>query len=442
MFVPFLQFKELKNMTYEEALEKISSLLQFGTRPGLERIEKLLALLGNPQDKLKFVHVAGTNGKGTTCALISSVLRKSKYKTGLFTSPYVSDFCERMQINGEVIPHAELAELVEATFPLVEQMAQNGEIITEFEFITAIAMQWFAQKHCDVVVLEVGLGGRLDATNVINTPLVSVIASISLDHTAILGDTVEKIAYEKCGIIKENGVTVCYPDQPPQALEVIRKIAEERHNRFVLAGMNSVVKLSANITGTGLEYRGLLIHLPFIGEHQVKNAVTALAALEVLKQTEFHIADHSFEAGFSSASFPARLELLSLSPLVLLDGAHNPDGTAALAAAVKRYLGGKKVFAVMGMLADKDVTAAVKNLSGLFSHVITLTPSNPRAMSAQEMAKLWRTLGTDADAADSVDEALQKAFSLADGDGAVVICGSLYLAGEVRPRVLELLKTK
>lgn len=429
-------------MTYEEALEKISSLLRFGMKPGLERIEKLLALLGNPQDRLKFVHVAGTNGKGSTCALISAVLRKSRYKTGLFTSPYVTDFCERMQINGEMIPHADLTALVETTFPLVEQMAQNGEVITEFELITALAMQWFAKNNCDVVVLEVGLGGRLDATNVIKTPLVSVITSISLDHTAILGDTVEKIAYEKCGIIKEGGITVCYPEQPPKALEVIRSIALERHNKFVLADMNSVVKLSANITGTGLEYRGLLVSLPFIGDHQVKNAVTALAALEVLKQEGLHITDHSFESGFSSASFPARLELLSMSPLVLLDGAHNPDGTAALAAAIKSYLGGRKVVAVMGMLADKDVPTATQNLAGLFSHVITLAPSNPRAMSAQELADHWRSLKTEAEASGSVDEALQKALVLADDDGAVVICGSLYLAGEVRPRAVELLKTK
>ncbi len=429
-------------MTYEEALGKISSLLRFGMKPGLERIEKLLLLLGNPQDGLKFVHVAGTNGKGSTCTLIASVLRKSKYKTGLFTSPYVTDFCERMQINGEMIPHSDLALLVEKTFPLVEQMAQNGEVITEFEFITAIALQWFAQNECDIVVLEVGLGGRLDATNVIKTPLVSVITSISLDHTAILGDTVEQIAYEKCGIIKEDGVTVCYPDQPPQALAVIRQTAAARHNRFVLADLHSVTQLSANITGTGLEYRGLLVNLPFIGEHQVKNAVTALAVLEVLKEEGYSIADHSFEAGFSSASFPARLEVLSMSPLVLLDGAHNPDGTAALAAAIKKYLTGRKLVAVMGMLADKDVTAATKNLAGLFSRVVTLAPANPRAMSAQELAAHWKSLGTEAYIGSSIDVALQNAFDFAGGDGAVVICGSLYLAGEVRPRVIELLKTK
>jgi dihydrofolate synthase / folylpolyglutamate synthase len=427
-------------MTYEEALNKISSLLRFGIKPGLERIEKLLGLLGNPQDQLKFVHVAGTNGKGSTCALISSVLKKSGYKTGLFTSPYVTDFCERMQINGEMISHEEVAMLVEKTFPLVEQMAAKDEIITEFELITAIAFQWFANKGCDIVILEVGLGGRLDATNVIKTPLVSVITSISLDHTTILGDTVEQIACEKCGIIKQNGITVCYPDQPREAYEVIRDTAAERHNRFVLAKMDSVNLLSMNITGTGLEYGELLVTLPFIGEHQIKNAVTALAVLEVLKGEGYPIGDHSIEAGFCCASFPARLEVLSRSPLVILDGAHNPSGTAALADAVRRYLDGRKIVAVMGMLADKDVTAATQNLKDLFAYVITLTPSNPRAMGAEELAAHWRNLGTAAEPMADIDAALRKALGLAGEDGAVLICGSLYLAGEVRPRAIELLK--
>jgi folylpolyglutamate synthase/dihydrofolate synthase len=429
-------------MTYEEALNKINSLLRFGMKPGLERIRKLLGLLGSPQDGLKFVHVAGTNGKGSTCALIASVLQKSGYRTGLFISPYVTDFCERMQIDGEMIPHTELAELVEKTMPVVERMAANGEEITEFEFITAIAVQWFARRRCDVVVLEVGLGGRLDATNVIQKPLVSVITSISLDHTAILGDTVDKIAYEKCGIIKEGGATVCYPDQPPEALEVIRSTAAERHNRFFLASMDSVKQLSGDLNGTMLEYRGMSVRLPFLGDHQVKNAVTALAALEAVKEEGFSIPDSGIAAGFSSAAFPARLEVLSLDPTLILDGAHNPGGTAALAAAVRTYLGGRKVVAVMGMLADKDVDSALRNLAWLFSNVVTLTPPNPRAMSAGELAERWTALGTMSRPMEHVDDALETALRLAGDGGAVVICGSLYLAGEVRPRAMELLKAK
>lgn len=429
-------------MTYDEAIQKISSLLRFGMKPGLERIEKLLALLGNPQNKLKFVHVAGTNGKGSTCALLSSVLKKSGYRTGLFTSPYVTDFCERMQINGEMISRDALTALVEKTFPFVEQMAKQGEIITEFEFITALGMQWFAESDCDIVILEVGLGGRLDATNVIQTPLVSVITSISLDHTAILGNTVEKIAAEKCGIIKNGGVTVCYPSQPDSALAVIRSSAALHKNRFVKTKLEDVTQLSANLTGIGLEYRGLLVNLPFLGQHQVKNAVTALAALEELKNLGYEINDHSIEAGFSCASLPARLEVLSTSPLVILDGAHNPDGTAALAKAITTYLNGRNVTAIMGMLADKDVHSAINNLKGLFSQVITLAPNNPRAMGAQELAENWRALGTPATAQQSIEPAFRAALSAAGQDGAVIICGSLYLAGDVRPVVKKLLSTK
>ncbi|NLJ30132.1 MAG: bifunctional folylpolyglutamate synthase/dihydrofolate synthase [Clostridiales bacterium] len=424
-------------MTYDEAIGRISSLLRFGVKPGLERVEKLLERLGNPQDGLKFVHVAGTNGKGSTCALLASVLQKSGYRTGMFTSPYVSDFCERMQVNGEMVSHEELSRLVEHTMPVVEQMARDGDVVTEFELITVLALQWFAKEQCDIVVLEVGLGGRLDATNVIRTPLVSVITSISLDHTAILGDTVDKIAYEKCGIIKENGVTVCYPDQPEPALNVIRETAARRHNRFILADLHSVSVLSEHLNGTGLEYRGLLVRLPFLGAHQVKNAVTALAAIEALRERGCAISDHSVEAGFSCARFPARLEVFARAPIVLLDGAHNPDGTAALAQAVKKYLNGKNVAAVMGMLADKDVDTAVRNLNGLFSRVYTLAPRNPRAMPARELAEKWNALGVKAEPLESAEQALSAACSAAGKDGAVVICGSLYLAGEIRPLLLR-----
>lgn len=429
-------------MEYEQALQDIFSLERFGREPGLERIRKLLGLLGDPQDGLKFVHVAGTNGKGSTCALIASVLQKAGYRTGLYISPYVTDFRERIQVDGEMIPRAALAELVEYTFPKIKKMAADGDDVREFECITALAMQWFARQHCDVVVLEVGLGGRLDATNAITMPLVSVITSISLDHTAILGDTVGQIAYEKCGIMKEGGVTVCAPGQLPEALEVIRRIAAERKNRLILAEEGSVAPRFAGLSETDLEYRGRTLHLPFLGEHQVKNAVTALAVLEELNARDFRISAESLVSGFRSAVFPARLEVLSQSPPVLLDGAHNPGGMAALAAAVRRYLGGKNVVAVMGMLADKDVDSSLRELSGLFSRVITLEPPSPRVLRADALAKRWAALGTAAEPAGDAREALQRALSLAGEEGAVVICGSIYLAGLVRPCALELLKAK
>lgn len=424
-------------MTYEEAVRKIESLQQFGSRPGLERIGALMNRLGNPQDRLKFVHVAGTNGKGTTCALLASVLCRAEYRTGLYLSPHLSDFRERMQINGQMISHSELASLADRVFPEIEKMKFQGEMITEFEAVTAMAFLWYADKACDLVVLEVGLGGRLDATNVIQKPLVSVITSISLDHTKILGDTVEQIAREKCGIIKEGGVTVSYPDQKPGAAEVIRRTSGERHNRLVETAFSGVRELSTGLSGTEFLWKGMRLHLPFLGEHQVKNAATALAVLDVLRNSGYSIPEEAVKRGFSEAEFPARFEVLSRSPLVILDGAHNPDGTAALASAVRQYLPDRKRIAVMGMLKDKDVDAALKNLSGLFSYVITTEPFSSRAMSATELAERWRRLGIPAEPAAGQDEALRMADGMLSPDGALLICGSLYLAGAVRSSALE-----
>ncbi|WP_411676294.1 bifunctional folylpolyglutamate synthase/dihydrofolate synthase [Caproicibacter sp.] len=424
-------------MNYEEAIQKIEALQQFGSRPGLERIGRLMKRLGNPQDKLKFLHVAGTNGKGTTCALLASVLRCAGYRTGLYLSPHLTDFCERMQMNGRMISREALASLADRVFPVIEEMKSQGEIITEFEAVTAMAFLWYAENNCDLVVLEVGLGGRLDATNVIQKPLVSVITSISLDHTKILGDTVEQIAYEKCGIIKDGGVTVSYPDQKPAALETIRRIAGERRNRFVDAARTDVTELSSDLSGTQLLWRGTGLRIPFLGEHQVKNTATALTVLEALRESGFSIPDESVVNGCSEAVFPARFEVLSRSPLIILDGAHNPDGTAALAGAIRRYLSGRQLVAVMGMLQDKDVDAALKNLTGLFTRVITVEPSSPRAMNAGMLAQRWLRLGADSEPAAGFDDALRKADKYLKPDGALLICGSLYLAGDLRPRALK-----
>lgn len=429
-------------MSYEEVIRTIESTHRFGPRPGLGRMRKLMARLGNPQDSLRFVHVAGTNGKGTTCTLISSVLCRAGYRTGLYLSPHVEDFRERMQIDGAMIPRPELAATAERVFPVAEEMRAAGEEVAEFELVTATALLWFAEKKCDIAVLEVGLGGRLDATNVIAPPLVSALVSLSLDHTAILGGTIEKIAAEKCGILKKGSAAVCAPGQPPEALAVIRRTAKEREVPLTEASEESVQVLSSSLSGTELLYRGIRLHLPFLGAHQVKNAVTALAVLEKLRSLGWSIPADALAEGFASARIPARLEVLSQDPPVLLDGAHNPGGTAVLAASVHRYLPGKKVTAVMGMLADKDVETSVQNLAGAFSRVVTVAPSTPRALSADALARIWRDLGVPAEPAADFDFALRRAFSRLEPDGAAVLCGSLYLAGDLRQRALRMLSER
>ena len=426
-------------MRYDEVLNRIESLRAFGPRPGLERMQKLMARLGDPQEKLKFIHVAGTNGKGTTCALLASVLCSAGYRTGLFVSPHVSDFRERIQVDGAMIPKEELCSAAETVFPEAEKLTAEGYGITEFELITAIALLWFASQNCDIVVLEVGLGGRLDATNVISCPLVSVITALSLDHTKILGDTIEKIAAEKCGIIKPGGVTVCYPEQPPAALAVIRQTCAERNNRLILPSIHELSVEAMNLSGTELRYRGLELHLPFLGEHQVKNAETALTVLEVLKESGWKLSETAYRVGFGTACFPARLEVLSQSPVILLDGAHNPGGTAALAEAIRRYLPGKRISAVMGMMEDKDVRTAVQNLSGLFAKVFAAAPMSPRAMPAEKLAELWIFLGTPSFPAENAVSAFRAGMEGLGPEEAMVICGSLYLAGELRGYALDYL---
>ncbi|MBQ3929081.1 MAG: bifunctional folylpolyglutamate synthase/dihydrofolate synthase [Clostridia bacterium] len=424
-------------MTYQQAIDTINSLLTFGIKPGLERITELVQRLGSPDQKLKFVHIAGTNGKGSVSALLANTLTKAGYKTGLFISPYVLEFRERFQIDGQMIPQEELIEAVEKIDPLVQQMKTEGKIITEFEFVFAIALTWYAKQQCDIVVLETGLGGRFDATNIIRTPLVSVITSISLDHTAILGETYEEIAAEKCGIIKDNAAVVAYGEQKDGVLDVIRQYADQRHSPLYIAPIDSVRQLRSDLNGSDFEFFDdilgtLRLHIPLIGEHQLKNASTALYTIGVLRKCGLVISNSAIKEGFDTVFFPARLELLRKAPVVLLDGAHNPGGAAALAAAVRDHLAGKKLTAVTGMLADKDIDTVLSLLIPLFDNVITVKPHNPRALGAENLAEKIQHYGVHAIPIKDDREAYRKALEITDREGAIVIFGSLYLASDMR----------
>ena len=423
-------------MTYEQALETISGRTRFGSKPGLERINKLLEGLGNPQKKLKFVHVAGTNGKGTTSTYIASVLQNCGYKTGLYTSPYVVDFRERFVIDGEMISKEELARQVEKVAPLADAMTDDP--VTEFTFITALALNWYAEQNCDIVVLEVGLGGRFDATNAIDCPEAAVITSISLDHTGILGDTVSQIAFEKAGIVKNGGSVAMYPDQNPEALEVFRKICPERKAQLYVPDISSLEIKSSDLFGTDYVLSGKEYHIPFSGIHQVYNSINALTAFEILKKKGFDISDENIAEGFAKARIAARMEILKeSSPLILMDGGHNEDCAVALQKVMDSNLAGRKITAIMGMMADKDVDAYLEKVVPSFDKVITLMPENPRSMTAEELAQMAKKYCDNCLPAASPEEAVELAL---ENEDVVVVCGSFYMASEVRPAIQEKLR--
>ncbi|MCR4925878.1 MAG: bifunctional folylpolyglutamate synthase/dihydrofolate synthase [Clostridiales bacterium] len=425
-------------MNYNDALNYIHSLLRFGIKPGMERISALLERLGNPQNDLKFVHIGGTNGKGTVCTMVSEILQQAGYKTGLFTSPYVVDFRERIQIDGKMISEKELAEIVENVFKVVEKLKIEELQPTEFEVITAVAMLYFKKMNCDVVVLEVGLGGLLDSTNIISESLVSVITSVSKDHTKILGDTITEIAQQKCGIIKQDGYTAIYPLQTQEALNVINKTIKEKKNELFLFDTDKLKIEKEDINGSDIVANGLPLHISLIGHHQIYNTLTALSTVEALKKRGLNITDDNIQKGVAKANIPARLEKISISPLCILDGGHNIQGATALSDTIEKYIG-TKVCAVMSMMEDKDYYDSLKLIAPHCQRLILTTASNPRAISAERLKELAKKFCKECVAVENPVEAVDLLIDENQGLP-MVICGSLYLAGDVRKRLIEKLK--
>lgn len=420
-------------MTYEQAVEYVNSFSKFGVRPGLRRVNLLLDMLGNPQNDLKFIHVAGTNGKGSTCAFLSSILKASGFKVGLFTSPFVVDFRERFQVDEEMISQEDFEDIVEYIMPFVRNLTKYGIFVTEFEIITVIAFFWFKKKSCDIVVLEVGLGGRLDATNVIKKALVSVITMVSLDHTNILGNTVEKIAREKAGILKPNGTLVLYPHQEVAALSEIKNIADSLNNKIVVPDVSKIANVTLGLSTTSFSYLGEMYDIKLLGEHQICNAVTAISVVNELRTFGYEIPSDAMKAGLEHAKISSRFEIVSQKPLVILDGTHNPGGAKALAGAIKTYLGNKKIVAVVGMLQDKDVVNVIGVMSPLIEEFVAVQPDNPRSMSKFELCDLIQTFHKPCKVAVNLTKAVELAFDMLDDSSVLVVFGSLYLASQIRP---------
>ena len=432
-------------MNYTEARDYVDATERFGIKPGLERIIKMMAYVGNPQDKLKFVHVAGTNGKGSTSTMLASILTNSGYKTGLFTSPYVIDFRERFMVDGEMISEEEFAEIMTKVRTVNDLLEKSGCSLTQFELITAVALLWFVQKECDVVVLECGLGGRLDSTNVIKNPLCSVITKISLDHTDILGDTVEKIAAEKAGIIKPGCPVVLAPNQQKGAVSVIEKKCAELGSPLVVSGMDTVTVKTILPTASEVIYGGFRFMVPLAGPHQVENAVTAINVARELNERGLRISDDKIMAGIAKAKIPARFEIISHAPLVVVDGAHNPDGIGALCRSIDSLLDGRSIVGIIGMLRDKEYESALAQIIPRFEMVLTVTPDSPRALSAKELAACAEQFageGVSVKPIDSLKKAASLALDMDDEATAVVVCGSLYLASAMLPIMKELIESR
>lgn len=407
------------------------SLLTFGIMPGLDRIKILLERLGNPEKSLRCIHVAGTNGKGTVCSFLASVLKTAGYKTGLYTSPYIVDFRERIRVDGEMISESDLDNITETVKTEIEKLKAEDVIITEFEAVTAAAFLYYKTVGCDFVVLETGLGGRFDATNVIERPLASVIVSISLDHVNILGNTISEIAYEKCGIIKNSCPVVTNSAQTADALKMIKEQSESRQSILSIADVSAIKVLESSVKGSDIFYSGRSVFVPFPGMHQAENCVTALTVVDLLKQQGIAISERAVREGIANTRNPARCEIVSEKPLIILDGCHNEDSAKALCAVMKNHIKGKKISALMGMMADKDVDKVLELMLPYFKKVYTVTPSNPRAMDGSELAKKIKRLGTDAESLNNVESAVEHVLKYIDEDDVLVVCGSLYLCSDV-----------
>ena len=417
-------------MTYQQALDYISAIGSRAAKPDPKRIRTLMAGLGNVQDGLRFVHLAGTNGKGSTSCMLASVLQQAGYKTGLFVSPFIIRFNERIQINGRHIPDEKLAGIVARIKPIADAM-ENGA--SEFELITAAAFVWFAEEGCDIVVLETGLGGRLDATNVIKTNECAVITNIGIDHTDYLGNTLEEIAYEKACILKEGRPVVAYASER-EAMDVLTAYAMEHGNSMTVAAFDAIESVSADFTGQSFRYKGSEVyHINLLGPHQQRNAAVVLETVETLRRLGWRISKENVREGLREARWPARFELLHSSPIVFVDGAHNMQGVESLRAAVEQYLAGKRIVCLTGVLADKDWQHMLEVLESFASDFITVTPDSPRALTAEALAEHLAQRGKWVWAAENVQEGMDMAIARAlETDSVIVACGSLYMAAEVR----------
>jgi dihydrofolate synthase/folylpolyglutamate synthase len=415
-------------MTPSEAIAYIENYTWSTTRLGLDRTRELLEKLGDPQKKLKFIHVAGSNGKGSTCAMLDAILRQAGYRTGLYTSPYIQDFCERIRLDGENIPGEDLAAVTEEVRQAAETMSDHP---SQFELVTAVAMVYFLRRRCDIVVLEVGMGGALDSTNAIDAPEAAVITNIGLEHTEYLGSTLEEIAATKAGIIKSGCSCVCY-DGAPEVTAVIRSVCAEKNVPLRCSDFSALSLLSQDLDGQRFTWQGKAYDLALLGRHQLRNAAVVLETVAALRQRGWSIPEEAVEAGLRTVRWPARLEIVCRHPVFLIDGGHNPQCADALAESLAELLPGRKAVFLLGVLADKDYPAMMERFLPFAGEFVCLTPLSPRALAAEDLAAWLAARGAAARAESDVAAGIRAALDAAGEDGVVVAVGSLYLVGAIR----------
>lgn len=415
-------------MTYEEALQYIHSVSWRGSRLGLGRTRELLAKIGNPEKKLKFIHIAGTNGKGSVSAMLASVFKEAGYKTGLYTSPYILAFNERMQIDGRPISGEELAELTGYVARFADTMSDPP---TEFELITVIAFEFFRRNGCDIVVLETGMGGELDSTNVIDTPELAVITTIDYDHVRELGPTMKHIASAKAGIIKQNGKVLFYGENP-EAEEVIREKCAKMNASLVVPDFSEIKNKEISLEKLRFDfgtYKG--VSIPLVGIYQFKNAAMVLSAIDILKNSGWRIFDDAVYAGMANVKWRGRFEVLMRSPLFISDGGHNPQGVRSAIESFQAQLPGRKAVFLLGIMADKDIDNMTSQIAPFASEYIAVAPDNPRALPAEKLKEHLLRFGKPVTVCESVYSGVKTALAHAGREGIAFALGSLYLYREV-----------
>lgn len=428
-------------MNYSEALIYIDSICGLGSKLGLSRITELLNRLGNPQDRYKIIHVAGTNGKGSVCSMLSQVLISAGYKTAEYTSPHLERYNERFVIDNKEISDDDYGKYMGIIKKYADEMEKEGiGRPTVFEHITALGFLYFADNNVDYAVIEVGLGGRFDATNVIKNPVLSVIASISFDHTEFLGNTLESIAFEKGGIIKQ-GCPVALYNQSKSVYNVIKNLCDKRNSKLYYAFDEKINIIRQNIDETVLSVRNEYfeyddIVLPLIGEYQIKNCALVLLAAYALKRGGASITDENIRDGILNVRWNGRMEVCSKNPLIVLDGAHNPDGILMLAKSAEKYFAGKRIVLLMGVLSDKEYGKMAEEIIPISDAVVITQPDSERALSADGLKKVAMKYCKKVYSLENIDEAYKFAVGMVDKEDVLLCAGSLYLIGRLRTLIM------